>query len=265
MPRCGCADSCSCLVVAGDGISVEGIGTLERPYEITSESADLIGRVEFTDDGNVDFTTTGVGTLNDPLTVFADAVLSTRDLTDVPDTFPEEGQVLVWRLNGWEYEDQSGGGGSGVPPGGLTGEVLTKLSNADGDADWEPISGDERRCGGGADLLPPPVGTGQPRRSRPARSRRCRSTRWSTRTAFLWNVGANSRFDIPVDGYYQIDAVVTYQGNNSTGRRGTPTSTWTPGCGDGVGGPHDRRVTVSVSHLGDGQGHRRAVRHHPHA
>ena len=150
MPRCGCADSCSCLVVAGDGISVEGIGTLERPYEITSESADLIGRVEFTDDGNVDFTSTGVGTLNDPLTVFADAVLSTRDLTDVPDTFPDEGQVLVWRLDHWEYEDQSGGGGSGVPPGGLTGEVLTKLSDADGDADWEPISG----MGGAAVVSP---------------------------------------------------------------------------------------------------------------
>ncbi len=31
--------------------------------------------------------------------------------------------------------------GGGVPPGGTTGEVLTKLSNADGDADWGPVSG----------------------------------------------------------------------------------------------------------------------------
>jgi Collagen triple helix repeat (20 copies) len=31
-----------------------------------------------------------------------------------------------------------GGNGSGVPPGGITGEVLTKLSDVDGDAEWEP-------------------------------------------------------------------------------------------------------------------------------
>lgn len=30
---------------------------------------------------------------------------------------------------------------TGIPPGGATGEVLTKLSNADGDADWEPSAG----------------------------------------------------------------------------------------------------------------------------
>lgn len=38
------------------------------------------------------------------------------------------------------------GGGTGVPPGGTTGQVLTKLSATDGDADWEDPSG-----GGGGD------------------------------------------------------------------------------------------------------------------
>lgn len=33
--------------------------------------------------------------------------------------------------------DAGGGGGSGVPNGGTTNEVLTKLSSTDGDADWE--------------------------------------------------------------------------------------------------------------------------------
>jgi hypothetical protein len=138
MPRCGCADACSCLIVAGDGISVEGIGTLERPYEITSESADLTGRIIFTDDGNIDFTTTGVGTLNDPTVVSADANLTLGDLTDVPDEAPVEGDVLVWRIDHWEYEQQAGGGAS-LPPGGTDGQVLTKQSAVDGDADWETL------------------------------------------------------------------------------------------------------------------------------
>jgi hypothetical protein len=33
------------------------------------------------------------------------------------------------------------GGGGGLPPGGATGYVLTKQSAADGDADWEAVSG----------------------------------------------------------------------------------------------------------------------------
>jgi hypothetical protein len=35
----------------------------------------------------------------------------------------------------------TGGSGSGVPPGGLLGEVLTKLSDTSGDADWEAPTG----------------------------------------------------------------------------------------------------------------------------
>ena len=118
MPRCGCQDSCSCLITAGDGIIVEGIGTLENPYEITSESGDLSGRVVFTDDGNIDFTSTGVGTIIDPLTVFGDALLAMKDLTDVPDTTAAEGNVLVWRTDHWAYEAPTSGG---TPPSGTWG------------------------------------------------------------------------------------------------------------------------------------------------
>lgn len=156
MPRCGCADACSCLITAGEGINVEGIGTIENPYEITSESANLAGRVEFTDEGNVDFTATGVGTLNDPLTVFADAVLAMADLTDVPDdATANDGDVLVWRLDHWQYEQQTGSGsGTGLPPGGVDGQVLTKQSAVDGDANWEalPASG-----GGGGVVMEPSI------------------------------------------------------------------------------------------------------------
>jgi hypothetical protein len=56
-------------------------------------------------------------------------------------TFSVERQLVngVWETH---VVDESGGGGS-LPPGGTTGEVLTKVSDADGDADWE--------AGGGTD------------------------------------------------------------------------------------------------------------------
>lgn len=44
-------------------------------------------------------------------------------------------------VTAWNSLGYFSSGGSGVPNGGLTGEVLTKLSNANGDADWEPPTG----------------------------------------------------------------------------------------------------------------------------
>ena len=93
-----------------------------------------MGRVEFTDDGNVDFTTTGVGTLNDPLTVFASAELALTDLTDVSSTPPAVGEMPVWRGDHWEFEPAIP-----LPPGGTDSQVLTKQSSLDGDADWEDL------------------------------------------------------------------------------------------------------------------------------
>lgn len=43
-------------------------------------------------------------------------------------------------LNSTQYAG-GGGGGSSLPTGGTTGQVLTKQSSADGDADWETPSG----------------------------------------------------------------------------------------------------------------------------
>lgn len=213
MPRCGCADSCSCLVVAGDGISVEGIGTLENPYQITSESADLTGRLVFLDEGNVDFTVTGVGTLNDPTAVTADAVLALGDLTDVPDTTPAAGDILVWHTDHWEYEQPSGGGGggSGVPPGGLTGEVLTKLSDLDGDADWEPV----------APMIGERTYTSLRRHAAATSIPNAAWTRISLDTPAYedgvpWDGNA---FTVPVAGYYQVDAAIAFS-PNATNVRG---------------------------------------------
>lgn len=110
MPRCGCQDSCSCLITAGPGVTVEGIGTLERPYEISTESDTLGTRVYFSDDGGVDFTTTGTGSTTDPLVVVGDVALV--DLSDVSPSAPANGQVPVWRTDHWAWETPSGGGGS---------------------------------------------------------------------------------------------------------------------------------------------------------
>lgn len=66
--------------------------------------------------------------------------------------------VYLTPLEGWWVYDQgtneyltfdgaawsvfeAGGGGSGVPDGGTTGQVLTKISDADGDADWADSAG----------------------------------------------------------------------------------------------------------------------------
>jgi hypothetical protein len=214
-------------VVAGDGISVEGIGTLENPYEITSESANLTGRVEFTDDGNVDFTATGVGTFNDPLTVFADAVLATSDLTDVPDTEPDEGDVLVWRLGGWEYEQQSGG--SGVPPGGTDGQVLTKQSDADGDAAWETVAA----SGGGSAVVEPLYASSRRHQAATAIPNSTIVTlpldTEDYTNGIVWN-GAD--FVIPVAGYYQVNASVQL----ATMSSGGPTLRLVINGSAGVGG-----------------------------
>lgn len=212
MPRCGCQDACSCLIVAGDGISVEGIGTLERPYEITSESSDLVGRIEFTDEGNVDFTVTGVGTLNDPTTVFADAVLAVTDLTDVGDDTPVEGDVLVWRIDHWEFEQQTGG--SGVPPGGTTGQVLTKNTNTDGDAGWKtPASG------GG--VVEPTYAAARSSTAGTSLTT-ATSTKLNMETVIredgiTWDT-TNLGFVAPVDGWYDIKAAVQFAAN-ATGYR----------------------------------------------
>lgn len=60
------------------------------------------------------------------------------DITEAAD-----GEVVVRDESsefGWSTSGSVGGGGS-VPDGGSTGEVLTKLSSTDGDADWQPASG----------------------------------------------------------------------------------------------------------------------------
>ncbi len=55
-----------------------------------------------------------------------------------------ENWQLVGGITNSDWQLFAGGGGAGLPPGGTTGQVLTKLSNTDEDADWadtEPFIG----------------------------------------------------------------------------------------------------------------------------
>lgn len=138
MARCGCSGSCSCLIEAGEGVVIEGIGSVENPYVITSEATEMVDRIKFNDTSSVDFTVTGLGTVATPLNVSAVAKLKMTDLTDVSGT-PSNGQVMVWEDDHWEPQNQSGsgGGGTGLPPGGVAGDLLVKQSATDGDAVWK--------------------------------------------------------------------------------------------------------------------------------
>lgn len=137
MARCGCGSSCSCLIEAGSGIQVDGIGTVENPYVVSSDATELLDRINFLDSSSVDFTYSGVGTLISPMNVSAVAKLALTDLTDVQGT-PADNQVPVWVVDHWEFQDQSGGGGgTGLPSGGTAGQLLIKQSSTDGDALWK--------------------------------------------------------------------------------------------------------------------------------
>lgn len=73
-----------------------------------------------------------------------------KKITDLdPATTPLVGDELLEIVQGGvnkqvAVSDVGGGGGGGsLPPGGLTGQVLTKVSDDDGDADWATPSGGE--------------------------------------------------------------------------------------------------------------------------
>ena len=83
---CGCAGgSCSCSVIAGDGVEVTGIGTKADPYRIEALLAELGTSLDFDNAGNVDFTVVGDGTPSSPLVIVANAVNTDRMLFRFPE------------------------------------------------------------------------------------------------------------------------------------------------------------------------------------
>jgi hypothetical protein len=105
MPRCGCSDSCSCLLIAGEGVTVDGIGSIERPYEINVVATELLTRLEFTDSSTVDFTTSGVGSEVDPYEVTAKATVKMSQLSDVgAGEIASDGDSPVWHTDHWTFD-----------------------------------------------------------------------------------------------------------------------------------------------------------------
>lgn len=80
--------------------------------------------------------------------------MSMSDIKDVDADGLANGNVLVWNQVEQKWEPGAGGGGGSLPTGGTTGQVLTKNSNADGDAGWVDQTG-------GSDELPTGGATGQ--------------------------------------------------------------------------------------------------------
>jgi hypothetical protein len=103
MPRCGCAgSSCTCLVTGGEGIAVEGAGTADNPYIISTEGSDISGTVQFIDTPTIDFTVTGAGTEANPYQVSATMIGSLGDLSNVDCDLAPAGQTLVSDGEKWQ-------------------------------------------------------------------------------------------------------------------------------------------------------------------
>ena len=84
----------------------------------------------------------GIGDLITASSAGTDPVIvnTIRGAQDYDDSVaPALDQVIKWNGTDYAPADESGGGGSGLPAGGAPGQILTKISGTDGDADWETL------------------------------------------------------------------------------------------------------------------------------
>jgi hypothetical protein len=99
MARCGCSSgSCSCLVVAGDGITVTGAGSQSNPFVITGTA------VTVSDSATVDMTVSGSGTVASPYVLSASVNMVLDQLNDVIASSPVAGYLLTYQTSpspGW--------------------------------------------------------------------------------------------------------------------------------------------------------------------
>lgn len=104
---CGCAgQSCGCLVTAGSGIEVTGIGTADNPFVIRNIASDLASSFKVSDTLTLDMVLAGSGTNLDPFILQGNVTLLMQQLSDVsnPGGVPTAGQVPT-------YVGTSGAGG----------------------------------------------------------------------------------------------------------------------------------------------------------
>jgi hypothetical protein len=116
MARCGCGNqTCSCIITAGDGVIVSGLGTPTRPYEIslTTAGAGLSESIKATPTETLKLYTNGAGTPDNPLNIYGNATVKMTDVTDVADPEgPASGDVVTFVTDHWEFRPPAA-----APPG----------------------------------------------------------------------------------------------------------------------------------------------------
>lgn len=106
---CDKGGGCSCIVQGGTGITVEGSGTSENPFVVSSDLAELGGLLQVRDTTTVNLTLLGGGSVDSPFVLQANASLRMTDLVDVQDPSggPSVGETPIWTGAGvdghWEF------------------------------------------------------------------------------------------------------------------------------------------------------------------
>jgi hypothetical protein len=115
LSRCNCGNAtCSCIITAGDGVTVVGNGSPTRPYEIASTVQHLPDILAVADSPTLDLVAVGSGTTSDKLTIYGTVTAKMSDLTDVadPDGGPATGDVPIWVAGSpshWEFRQLPSG------------------------------------------------------------------------------------------------------------------------------------------------------------
>jgi hypothetical protein len=149
---CNCAgSSCGCLLTAGGGITITGIGTAANPFVISAVAPDLADIFTIDDTLSVNMTLLGSGTTGDPFILSATASLGLLDLTDVEGGTPATGEGLIWDGAQWTFAAVGGGGGGAVSSvNSQTGVVVLGADNIAESATRKWLTAAERVIIGGA-------------------------------------------------------------------------------------------------------------------
>lgn len=109
--NCNCAgQTCGCLVRAGAGIEVTGIGTADNPFIIRNIASDLATSLKVSNTTTLQLTMAGAGTNLDPFILQGAVTLKLQQLSDVndPQGAPVAGEVPIYVGSGgaahWEFQ-----------------------------------------------------------------------------------------------------------------------------------------------------------------